>query len=124
MIVGVPRESFPGERRVALTPAVIPSYAKAGVEVVVETGAGMEAGYPDPQYAEKGAKIVATRQEAFAADVVVQVLGYGSNDKTGRCRFAVSSSWSGSNRISSSPGRPCALLKQLRGPASRPFRLS
>jgi NAD(P) transhydrogenase subunit alpha len=83
MIVGVPRESFPGERRVALTPAVIPSYAKAGVEVVVETGAGMEAGYPDPQYVEKGAKIVATRQEAFAADVVVQVLGYGSNDKTG-----------------------------------------
>ncbi len=83
MIVGVPRESFPGERRVALTPAVVPSYAKAGVEVVVETGAGMEAGYPDPQYAEKGAKIVATRQEAFAADVVVQVLGYGSNDKTG-----------------------------------------
>jgi NAD(P) transhydrogenase subunit alpha len=83
MIVGVPRESFPGERRVALTPAVIPSYAKAGVEVVVESGAGLEAGYPDPQYVEKGAKIVATRQEAFVADVVVQVLGYGSNDRTG-----------------------------------------
>jgi NAD(P) transhydrogenase subunit alpha len=83
MIVGVPRESFPGERRVALTPAVVPSYTKAGVEVVVETGAGTEAGYPDFQYIEKGAKIVATRQEAFTADVVVQVLGYGSNDKTG-----------------------------------------
>src|ERR1017187_10741685 len=70
MIVGVPRESFPGERRVALIPAVIPSYAKVGVEVLVETGAGLEAGYPDAQYIDKGAKIVATRAEAFRADVV------------------------------------------------------
>ena len=47
MIVGVPREIFPGERRVALVPAVIPSLAKAGLEVVVEAGAGVEAGYLD-----------------------------------------------------------------------------
>ena len=40
MIVGVPKESFPGERRVALVPAVIPSLLKAGFEVVVESGAG------------------------------------------------------------------------------------
>lgn len=83
MIVGVPRESFPGERRVALIPAVIPTYAKAGVEILIETGAGLEAGYPDRQYIDKGAKIVATREEAFGADVVAQVLCYGSNDKTG-----------------------------------------
>jgi H+-translocating NAD(P) transhydrogenase subunit alpha len=83
MIVGVPRESFPGERRVALIPAVIPSYSKVGVEVVVESGAGMEAGYPDAQYVDKGGKIVATRAEVFRADVVLQVLCYGSNDKTG-----------------------------------------
>jgi NAD(P) transhydrogenase subunit alpha len=83
MIVGVPRESFPGERRVALIPAVIPSYTKAGVEVVVEASAGLEAGYTDTQYIDKGAKIVATREEAFGADVVVQVLCYGPNDKTG-----------------------------------------
>ena len=83
MMVGVPRESFPGERRVALIPAVIPSYAKVGVEVLVESGAGMAAGYPDAQYLDKGAKIVATREEVFRADVVVQVLCYGSNDQTG-----------------------------------------
>ena len=83
MIVGVPRESFPGERRVALIPAVIPSYAKAGVEVMVEKGAGLEAGYTDTHYIDKGAKIVATREEIFRADVVVQVLCYGPNDKTG-----------------------------------------
>jgi NAD(P) transhydrogenase subunit alpha len=85
MIVGVPRESFPGERRVALVPAAIPNLTKAGLEVVVEAGAGAAAGYPDPDYAAKGAKIVADRAEVFrAADVVVQILCYGSNDKTGK----------------------------------------
>jgi NAD(P) transhydrogenase subunit alpha len=85
MIVGVPRESFPGERRVALVPAVIPNLTKAGLQVVVEAGAGFAAGYPDADYAAKGAKIVASRAEVFgAADIVVQVLCYGSNDKTGK----------------------------------------
>src|SRR5580698_9540301 len=84
MIVGVPRESFPGERRVAMVPAVIPSLTKAGLEVVVEAGAGKEAGYLDTEYAAKGAKILPTRAEVFAAaDIVVQVLCYGSNDRTG-----------------------------------------
>jgi NAD(P) transhydrogenase subunit alpha len=85
MIVGVPGESFPGERRVALVPAVIPALAKAGLEVVVEAGAGVGAGYVDAEYAGKGAKIVPARAEVFkAADIVVQVLCYGSNDRTGR----------------------------------------
>jgi NAD(P) transhydrogenase subunit alpha len=85
MIVGVPRESFPGERRVALVPAVVPNLTKAGLEVVVEAGAGFAAGYPDAEYIAKGARIVASRAEVFsAADIVVQVLCYGSNDKTGK----------------------------------------
>jgi NAD(P) transhydrogenase subunit alpha len=85
MIVGVPRESFPGERRVALVPAVVPNLTKAGLEVVVEAGAGFAAGYPDADYVAKGAKIVASRAEVFrAGDIVVQVLCYGSNDKTGK----------------------------------------
>jgi H+-translocating NAD(P) transhydrogenase subunit alpha len=85
MIVGVPRESFPGELRVALTPAVIPSLAKAGLEVVVEAGAGVRAGYPDAEYVSKGAKILAQRAEVFhAANIIVQVLCYGSNDKSGK----------------------------------------
>ena len=85
MIVGVPRETFPGERRVALVPAVIPNLTKAGLEVVVEAGAGFAAGYPDASYAAKGAKIITSRAEVFrTADIVVQVLCYGSNDKTGR----------------------------------------
>jgi NAD(P) transhydrogenase subunit alpha len=85
MIVGVPRESFPGERRVALVPAVIPTLAKAGLEVIVQAGAGIEAGYPDADYVAKGAKIVADRAEVFrASDIVIQVLCYGSNDRTGK----------------------------------------
>jgi len=84
MIVGVPRETFPGERRVALVPSVVPTLAKSGLEVVIEAGAGLEAGYPDADYIAKGAKIVADRAEVFrAADIIVQVLAHGSNDKTG-----------------------------------------
>jgi NAD(P) transhydrogenase subunit alpha len=85
MIVGVPRETFPGERRVALVPSSVPSLAKAGLEVIVEAGAGAQAGYPDAEYVAKGAKIIPERRDLFAAaDIIVQVLSYGSNDKTGQ----------------------------------------
>src|ERR1700680_4604676 len=85
MIVGVPRENFPGERRVALVPAAIPSLTKAGLEVVVETGAGIEAGYLDADYLAKGARVLPQRADVFSsADIVTQVLCYGSNDRTGK----------------------------------------
>jgi len=85
MIVGVPREIFPGERRVALVPSSIPTLAKGGLEVVVEAGAGAQAGYPDAEYVAKGGKIIPERRDVFAAaDIVVQVLSYGSNDKNGQ----------------------------------------
>src|SRR6202158_3455992 len=85
MIVGVPRETFPGERPLSLVPAAIPNIMKAALEVVVEAGAGAAAGYPDADYTGKGAKIVAERAEVFrAADIVVQILCYGSNDQTGK----------------------------------------
>jgi len=90
MIIGVPKESFPGERRVALVPASIPALVKAKCEVVVESAAGIDAGYPDTAYAEKGAKVVPTRAEVFgAADIVLQVLCHGANDRTGRADLAL-----------------------------------
>jgi NAD(P) transhydrogenase subunit alpha len=84
MVVGIPQESFPGERRVGLVPAAVPNLTKAGLEVVVQSGAGKEAGYPDADYVSAGARILPTRAEVFsAADILIQVLCYGSNDKTG-----------------------------------------
>ena len=47
MIAGVLKETFPGERRVAVVPSAFPLLAKAGVEVVLESGAGVAAGFPD-----------------------------------------------------------------------------
>jgi NAD(P) transhydrogenase subunit alpha len=85
VIIGVPKESYPGERRVALVPLVVPNLLKAGLEVIIERGAGVEAGYPDALYVEKGAKVLPDRAALFAnADIVVQVLCYGSNDVTGK----------------------------------------
>ena len=84
MIIGVPKESYPGERRVALVPLAVPNLIKAGFEVVIEAAAGVEAGYLDAVYAEKGAKVLSDRAAVFsAADIIVQVLCYGSNDVTG-----------------------------------------
>jgi len=84
MIVGVPKETYPGEQRVALVPAVIPNLLKAGLEVVVETGAGAAAAHRDEDYVSKGARLVPTRADVFrTADVITQVLGVGSNDMTG-----------------------------------------
>ena len=84
MIIGVPKESYPGERRVALVPMVIPNLKKAGFDVVIEAGAGLQAGYPDALFTEKGASVLPDRKSVFAeADIIVQVLCYGSNDVTG-----------------------------------------
>src|SRR5919198_184265 len=85
MIIGVPKEIFPGERRVALVPHAIPVLGKAGCEVVAESGAGAGIGYPDAAYVEKGARVVPTRSDVFGiADVGVQVLCHGANDRTGQ----------------------------------------
>jgi NAD(P) transhydrogenase subunit alpha len=72
MIVGVPKESFAGERRVALVPANLPALQKLGVEVRVERSAGLAAGFTDEAYGEKGAQLV-SRDEVFAADVLLRV---------------------------------------------------
>jgi H+-translocating NAD(P) transhydrogenase subunit alpha len=82
MIIGVVKETFPGERRVALIPAILPNLTKAGVEVLVEAGAGTSAGFLDAHFTEKGAKVV-TRQQALTADVLLQVRSLGANPQFG-----------------------------------------
>ena len=63
MIVGVVKETFPGERRVALVPDIVPPLKKKGFEVVIEKGAGLPAGYPDEAYEAKGASLLGSREE-------------------------------------------------------------
>jgi NAD(P) transhydrogenase subunit alpha len=85
VIIGVAKESYPGERRVALVPSVLPMLAKAGFQIYIQAGAGIEAGYADALYIEKGGKIVGDRAAVFAAaDIVAQVLCYGANDVNGQ----------------------------------------
>jgi len=84
MLVAVARESFPGEKRVALVPASVPALARAGLEVVVERSAGEAAGYPDRAFADSGARVLAGREEALGADVVLQVRAAGANPEAGR----------------------------------------
>jgi NAD(P) transhydrogenase subunit alpha len=88
MIVGVPQETFPGETRVALVPASVPILVKAGMEVRVQSGAGQAAGFPDSQYVDKGAQVVASRDEVFAADVLLQVRAAGANAEAGKADLA------------------------------------
>ncbi len=71
-VLGVPKESFPGEKRVATTPAVVAKYVKQGLRVVVEKGAGEGASIADAQYIAAGAK-VDVRDAAFSQDMVFKV---------------------------------------------------
>ncbi|MBI1312664.1 Re/Si-specific NAD(P)(+) transhydrogenase subunit alpha [bacterium] len=83
-IVGVPRESFPGERRVALVPAHVAALKKAGFAVLVERAAGVRAGYLDDEYTAAGAELADSRDVVFdQADVVLQVRAAGANRHAG-----------------------------------------
>ncbi len=84
MIVSVPKETFPGERRVALVPASVPPLIKSGVRVQIESGAGMPAGFANDAYREVGAEVVADRRQLFrSADILLQVRGLGANPHAG-----------------------------------------
>lgn len=83
LIAGVPRESFPGENRVALVPASLAPLIKAGLDVSVEAGAGVAAGFPDADYRSAGATIV-DRDELFrSANFILQVRAAGANPVEG-----------------------------------------
>ena len=72
--VAVPKETRPGERRVALVPGVLKQFGKLGVELLVETGAGEGAGFDDADYEAGGARVVQSRDELLKeADVLLTV---------------------------------------------------
>jgi H+-translocating NAD(P) transhydrogenase subunit alpha len=85
ILVGIPRETFPGEQRVALTPRALDVLSKSGVEFVMESSAGASAGFPDSDYQEKGVRVARSRGEVFeAAEVILQVRTLGANPDAGR----------------------------------------
>lgn len=90
MKIGVVTESFPGERRVAIHPDAAPILTKSKLEVVVQSGAGRESGFPDDAYSAKGGRILANRADVFReADVIVQVRGLGANPEAGRADLSL-----------------------------------
>ena len=80
LTVGIPAETYPGERRVALTPEVASTLNRSGVQILVQAGAGIEAGFPDATYSEHGVDIVGDRAGVFErSDVLLQVRTHGAN---------------------------------------------
>ena len=73
MRIGIPRETKPGECRVAVAPSGVRSLRDSGAGIVVETGAGTASGFEDGEYRDAGATIVPTASEAWSADLVVKV---------------------------------------------------
>ena len=73
MRIGVPKETGPGERRVALVPDGVRGFADKGVEVLVERGAGEQAGFPDAGYEEAGARLVSADELYAEADLVAKI---------------------------------------------------
>ena len=88
MKIGVPKETFPGERRVAIVPAVIAALKKLGIDVVIEHGAGEEAGFPDQTFPADQVTF-GSRADAFQADIVAQVRTAGANPAAGAADVAL-----------------------------------
>ena len=83
--IGVPKETFPGERRVALVPGSLAALKKLGAEVLVESGAGEQAGFLDESYNSAGATIVSDRDQLFGdADIICQVRAAVANPDQGQ----------------------------------------
>jgi NAD(P) transhydrogenase subunit alpha len=82
--LGVPCETFPGERRVAITPRQCELLRKTGIDILIEHSAGAEAGYPDSSYLQRGAQLTG-REELFRdSALIAQVRCLGANPVAGR----------------------------------------
>ena len=89
LTIGVPRETFPGERRVALTPRATETLGKLGAGIIIEESAGVDAGFPDQQYVARASR-VGTRVDVFKqADIIVQVRSLGANPAQGHADLSL-----------------------------------
>lgn len=83
VVLGVPRETYPGERRVALTPRAIEGLKKAGFEIAIESSAGAESGFRDDDYSRRGATVTSRAEVFQKAQVILQVRALGANPAHG-----------------------------------------
>ena len=84
MIIGIPSEIKDGENRVAMSPENVLAFSSLGIKVLLQTQAGVAAGYSDQSYVDAGASLMLDRGELFAAaDIIVQVQGLGANTENG-----------------------------------------
>lgn len=74
LLIGIPRERYKEEKRLALTPEAVDMLTSCGHRVLLETGAGLGINYSDNHYSEAGAEIVDTPQELFQADIILKIL--------------------------------------------------
>ena len=86
LLIGVPREVFPGERRVATVPDVVEKLVKLGFSVAVESGAGDAANFADDTYRAAGAEVVPTAAELWARSDIVFKVRPPSADEVGLMR--------------------------------------
>ncbi|MDP4601134.1 MAG: alanine dehydrogenase, partial [Polaribacter sp.] len=73
LFIGLPKETYLGEKRVCLTPDAVSALCAHGHRIVVETGAGLHSSYSDKEYSEAGAKISDNVEEAFKCNIVLKV---------------------------------------------------
>lgn len=74
MLIGVPKETMPGEARAALVPTSVKKLVNLGLEVAVEAGLGTSSGFLDPEYEEAGARIETDRAKLLgSADIVLRI---------------------------------------------------
>ncbi len=83
MQIAVRKEMHPGERRVSLVPASVAQLVKAGMQVMVQTSAGLAAGFSDEDYTQKGATIFRTPDEMHSADIITAIRAAGAERDTG-----------------------------------------
>jgi NAD(P) transhydrogenase subunit alpha len=90
MILGFAKETYPGEKRVALVPGVLPNLKKAGFDIIMETGAGLGSGFSDAAYQERGARIVPDRKDVIpAVDIMLYVRTLGANRNNARADMSL-----------------------------------
>jgi NAD(P) transhydrogenase subunit alpha len=119
MKVGVPKELFPGERRVALVPAVLPSLTKAGFEVQMESGAGEAAGFTDAAFQEKGVRFLSRSDVFGSSDVIAQVRAAGAAGEIAVADLAMLRQ----GQVVIATAEPLGAPDQLRAYASRGVQL-